>query len=151
MQEIAWPGGPKVNEEALKRVLARLKAQGWAVATQDLPSEPDPRLDQGPRQTRHLVPSSAEEVAALPLDAFAGQSLMLRVWAQILDGEIWFVSGEAQVRILQGRGIPREEIYTARELADLLELFGRDPEKASFVLEAKRLFGGSLRLEEAGT
>ncbi len=39
-----------MNEEALRRVLARLKAQGWAVATQDLPSEPNPRIDQGPRQ-----------------------------------------------------------------------------------------------------
>ena len=120
--------------ELAKKVLARLRQE----QSEAPPTEP-------------ASPSSAEDVAALPLDVFAGRSLMLRVWAQILDGEIWFVSGEAQVRILQGRGIPREEIYTARELADLLELFGRDPEKASLVLEAKRVFGGSLRLEEAGT
>ncbi len=120
--------------ELAKKVLARLRQE----QSEAPPTEP-------------ASPSSAEEVAALPLDAFAGRSLMLRVWAQILDAEIWFVSGEAQVRILQSRGIPREEIYTALELVDLLELFGRDPERASFVLEAKRLFGGSLRLEEAGT
>jgi len=141
-----------VNEEALRRVLARLKAQGWAVAMKDLPSEPGPRLDQGPRQTPHhdLSPSpSADEVAALPLDSFGSRSRIVKVWSRLLDGEIWFVSGEAQVRILQGRGIPREEIYTAQELADLLELFEQDAEKAWLVLEAKKLFGGSMRLEKA--
>ncbi len=118
--------------ELAKKVLARLRQeQGEAP-----PTEP-------------ASPSSAEEVATLPLDAFAGRSLILRVWAQILDAEIWFVSGEAQVRILQGRGIPREEIYTAQELADLLALFEQDAEKAWLVLEAKKLFGGSMRLEKA--
>ncbi len=141
-----------MSEEALRRVLARLKAQGWAVATQDLPTEPDPQLDQGPRQVPPTEPSpspSADEVATLPLDAFASRSLMLRVWAQILDAEIWFVSGEAQVRILQDRGVPREAIYTAQELTDLLALFEQDAEKARLVLEAKKLFGGSMRLEKA--
>ncbi len=138
-----------MSEEALKRVLGRLKTQGWAIATQDLPSEPGPRLDQEPPPPEPVPPSSAEEVATLPLDAFAGRSLMLRVWAQILDAEIWFVSGEVQVRILQGRGIPREEIYTAQELADLLNVFEEDPDKAWLVVEAKKLFGGSMRLEKA--
>ncbi len=118
--------------ELAKKVLARL------------------RQEQGePPPPESASPPSAEEVATLPLDAFAGRSLMLRVWAQILDAEIWFVSGEVQVRILQGRGIPREEIYTAQELADLLELFEQDAEKAWLVLEAKKLFGGSVRLEKA--
>ena len=183
MQVDCMAGRKQVNEEALRRVLARLKAQGWAVATQDLPTEPDPQLDQGPRQAPPIEPvppssadevgdlppelassvdlpeqvpptepspsPSADEVAALPLDAFAGRSLMVKVWSRLLDGEIWFVSGEVQVRILQGRGVPRGEIFTGRELADLLELFDRDAEKARLVLEAKRLFEGSLRIEKA--
>ncbi len=95
------------------------------------------------------LPPSAEEVVALPLEVFGGRSLMVKVWSRLLDGEIWFASGEAQVRVLQGRGIPREDIYTAKELADLLELFEQDAEKARLVLEAKKLFGGSMRLEKA--
>ncbi len=118
--------------ELAKKVLARLRQERGEMPPPELP-----------------IPLSADEVATLPLDAFAGRSLMLRVWAQILDAEIWFVSGEVQVRILQGRGIPREEIYTAQELADLLELFEQDAEKAWLVLEAKKLFGGSMRLEKA--
>ncbi len=93
--------------------------------------------------------SSAEEVAALPLDAFGSRSLMFKVWSRLLDEEIWFVSGEVQVRILQGRDVSREEIYTAQELADLLNVFEKDPDKAWLVVEAKKLFGGSMRLEKA--
>ncbi len=148
MQEIAWPGGSKVNEEALKRVLVRLKTQGWAVATQDLPSEPGLRLDQEPPPTEPVPPLSADEVAALPLDVFGGRSLVVKVWSSILDGNVWFVSGEAQVRVLQGRGVHRADIYIAQELTDLLDLFERDAEKAQLVLDAKRLFGGSLHLEK---
>ena len=52
------------------------------------------------------------------------------------------------MRVLQERGVPRAEIYTAQEMADLLEVFERDAEKAQLVLDAKRLFGGSLLLEK---
>ncbi len=119
--------------ELAKKVLARLRQERGEVP----PPEP-------------ASPLSAEEVAALPLDAFAGRSLMLRVWARILDQEIWFVSGELQVQTLQDRGVPRGEIFTATELADLLKVVERDAEKTWLVLEAKKLFGGAMRIEGSG-
>ena len=107
----------------------------------------DPEAEEVPEP---LPLSSDEEVADLSLDAFGNRALILKVWARILDQEIWFVSSEKEVQILQARGVPREEIFTAQELIDLLEVFQKDPEKAWLVLEAKRFFGGSLRIEEGG-
>ena len=118
--------------ELAKKVLAQLRQERG-----ESPSATPPPPDL-----------SAEEVAALPLDVFGGRSLVVKVWSRVLDGEIWFASGEAQVRVLQERGVPREEIYTAQEMADLLKVFERDAEKVRLVLEAKKLFGGTMRLED---
>ncbi len=140
-----------MNEEALRRVLARLKAKGWSIATQDLPCEQDATLDQEPGQVppqESPSPRSAEEVADLSLDTFGRLALTVKVWSRVLDGEIWFVSGEAEVQALQKQGVPREMIFAAQELIDLLSVFGRDPEVGRLVLEGKKLFKGSLRLEE---
>ena len=98
--------------------------------------------------TPNATMEAADEVDALPLDAFGDQALILKVWAGILGQDIWFISGEAQVQILQERGVSRGEIFTARELTDLLKLFERDAEKARLVLEAKRLFEGAIRKVE---
>ena len=117
--------------ELAKKVLARLRQEQGETP----PPEPPISL-------------SADELAALSLGAFGDRSLMVKVWSRVLDQEVWFCSGEAQVRILQGRGAPRGEIFTAQELADLLELFEQDAEKVRLVLEAKKLFGGSMRLEK---
>ncbi len=117
--------------ELAKKVLARLRQEQGETP----PPEPPISL-------------SADELAALSLGAFGDRSLMVKVWSRVLDQEVWFCSGEAQVRILQGRGVPRGEIFTAQELTDLLDLFERDAEKARLVLEAKKLFGGTMRLED---
>ncbi len=115
--------------ELAKKVLAQLRQERG-----ESPSATPPPPDL-----------SAEEVAALPLNEFAQRSLVLKVWSRVLDGEIWLVSGQAQVQTLQDRGTPREAIFTAQELTDLLELFERDAQSARLVLEAKRLFEGSIR------
>ncbi len=85
----------------------------------------------------------------MPLAAFATGSLIIRVWAAVLGEDIWFVSAEAQVQFLPSLGIPRKNIFSAQELMNLLKLFGVDKEKAWMVYEAKKLFGGSVRLEKA--
>jgi len=108
----------------------------------------DPEAEEVPEP---LPLSSDEEVADLSLDAFGIRALILKVWARILDQEIWFVSSEKEVQILQDRGVLRKEIFTAHELTDLLEVFQKDPEKACLVLEAKQFFGGSLQIKEDGT
>lgn len=94
------------------------------------------------------APLTADDLATMPLAAFATRSLILRVWADLLGEEVWFVSREAQVQVLQRRGIPRGKIFTARELIDLLKLFRVDKRKALLVCEAKKLFGGSLRIDD---
>ncbi len=93
--------------------------------------------------------ASTSMLADLPLSVFATHSLIFRVWAEVLGEEIWFASAEAQVQALQSRGIPRKNIFSAQELMDLLKLFAADKEKAWMVYEAKKLFGGSVRLEKA--
>ncbi len=107
----------------------------------------DPEAEEVPEP---LPLSSDEEVADLSLDAFGNRALILKIWTRIFDQEIWFVSADKEVQTLQGRGVPREEIFTAQELTDLLEVFQGDPEKAWLVVEAKQLFGGSLWIKEGG-
>lgn len=114
--------------ELAKRVLDRLRREQGKEAV----------------EPRRLTP---EEVATLPLEDFATRRLLVKVWSEVLDGPIWFVSGEPEVEALLKQGVARGDIFTVGELLDLIEVFREDAEKAWTVIEAKRLFDGVSRLE----
>ncbi len=75
----------------------------------------------------------------LPLKYFARLGGIFRMWSNLHDGVIWFVSDEAQVRVLVQRGIPRQVIYAAQDVISLYHLT-IDPDRMPSVTEAKSLF-----------
>lgn len=75
----------------------------------------------------------------LPLDSFARRGGMLRMWSELHDEVIYFVSGEDQVKTLLQRGIPRQVIYASREIISLYQLT-IDPNRIPSVREAKSFF-----------
>jgi len=91
------------------------------------------------------TPPSADDLATMPLATFATCSLRLRVWSQILDEEVWFVSGKEEIQTLLRQGVPRGKVYTAQELLTLLALPGMDREKLKRIHGAKELFGGTVQ------
>ena len=73
-----------------------------------------------------------------------------------LEGPLWFVPGEADMEALLREGVAhRGEIWTAKELEDLLSVQGLTPEHVQTLAFAKREFSGevvavhSRRREEA--
>ncbi len=125
----------------------------------DLPSEPEHAATifehPAPLPVTHLErvedpepnkPTIAPKVMLeMPLGTFASQGLTLRVWSQILDEEVWFVSGEAEMHTLVRQGVHRGKVYTAQELLTLLNLPGMDRERLKRIQEAKKLFNGTVQ------
>ena len=90
------------------------------------------------------APPPADDLASIPLAAFATRSLILRVWSSLLDEEVWFVSGETQIKELLTRDVPRGVIYSAQELLSLSTLPGMSVEQLKTIHTAKRLFQGRI-------
>lgn len=81
----------------------------------------------------------------LPLNSFAYLGGIFRMWSNLHDGVIWFVSGEAQVSLLVQRGIPRQVIYASQEIISLYQLT-IDPDRIPSVREAKSFFLSDRKL-----
>ncbi len=77
-----------------------------------------------------LVEAKALLAEAQPDDfpAPARTHWVFRAWSRVLDAEGWFVCGEQEVIQLTRQGVPRGSIYTAAELAELLQLPRPSPE-----------------------
>ena len=75
----------------------------------------------------------------LPLHYFARLGGIFRMWSNLHEGVIWFVSTEAHVRLLVQRGIPRQVIYASQEVISLYHLT-IDPNRIPSVREAKSFF-----------
>jgi hypothetical protein len=89
-----------------------------------------------------------DAVLSMPLDAFGRHHLAVRV--RLPDGaECHFVSGAREVDILRKEGIPRGEIWTARELLDLLGAT-RDKTSIATLIAVKRTFDGTVGEPEKG-
>ncbi len=75
----------------------------------------------------------------LPLQIFARWKRIVAVWSELTDGPVWFCSGKVQVRALIRHDIPRQRIYTAKELLSLYRLTNGGKEYPT-VAEAKEWF-----------
>ncbi len=98
------------------------------------------KVDKDPDEKGDL-----SSLLGMPLKLFATKNLTLRLWSGVLDDEIWFVSGEEQVKSLLGQGITRGHIYTGRELLILLGLPGMNGDRLKRVHAAKDLFNGIVQ------
>ena len=117
--------GESMNEAAYRAILRRLGVE---------PS------------VREAPPS--EEVARLlsmPLPRFAQEGCLLEVRVPWLEVTLWFVPGQADAEALLRDGVAhRGQIWTARELEDLLSVPGLTPEHAQTLAFAKLEFSGTV-------
>ena len=112
----------------------------------ELKYPPDQNVECEPRCEAPftLSTSPVDRLVSMPLTTFAVSSLVLRLWSRVLDEQIWFVSGEAEMQSLMGKGVPRRKIHTAQELLTLLNLPWMDRERLKRIHEAKELFSGTV-------
>ncbi len=96
-----------------------------------------------------LTPEDYEEalrlvIPDLPLETFARWNLRLKVWSELLNDTVWFVSTEEGIKVLLEEGVQRGSIYTAGELLVLINMLNLTGDQVKKIHEAKQLFYGYL-------
>ncbi len=112
-----------------KQALARAEARGQMILRPDTPGFAE--------ILARLLP--------LPLDRFPREGCPLEVSVPWLEGTLWFVPGEAEVEALLREGVAhRGQIWTPRELEDLLTIPGLTQDQVQTIAQVKLEFGGEV-------
>ena len=90
------------------------------------------------------------DLAAMPLDVFATARQMLEVRVPWCSDSLWFVPAETDAEALAREGICRGQIWTARELHDLLSIPSLTKDTARTVASAKRAMAGDVTAVHPG-
>ncbi len=119
-----------VFTEELRRMLSERKSELMELIRNRSAGEEDGKA--GERAER--------QIAAMPLDDFATAGLTVRVWSNVLDCEVLFVSDNVPDAELEGTDLP---IYRTDELRKLAILRPR-PRDLRRIHDVKRVFGGAI-------
>lgn len=107
-------------------------------------------LSKAPDAVRVVEPTPPEpprtpdvdSVLGMPLEEFGRRHLALRI--KLPDGSTcWFVSGPDEGRVLRSEGVPRGDMWTARELSSVIG-DGWTRESIGRLIAVKREFDGTV-------
>lgn len=136
--------GKATQGEALTEMVSHLPSSD----SETPPTSRTSKTSKTPRRREQPANGAREafdEIAEMPLEAFAEAGLIVTVWSDVLNREVLFVSDNVPNKAIEGRNLV---VYRAADLANLAQA-RPTPGALRFVHEVKAVFGGTIRTTTA--